>query len=107
MWMDEIEKPLINGWLIAACLIGQLIILYISFDAYMAISPFCTVATDGLRILFGLLHLSLFAVFVLGSLALVLPNLRRFYLVFLGLGLIALSVQAVLVQNGQLTCDAL
>lgn len=55
----------------------------------------------------GLAHFAFAILFIFGFLALFAAELRVPYILAIALTLCALPVQAVLVHNGLLTCDAL
>jgi hypothetical protein len=92
--------------LVVCVLLTQAGLLYLSFDDLMQISIFCTVS-QGSKVgwLFGLLHWTLLALFVAGVMSLVVAGLRIFYVCAMVAALLALPVQASLVEQGTITCD--
>lgn len=92
--------------LVAGLLLVQITLLGLSLDAITEISIFCTgPAASRLSPLFGILHLLLSGLLVLGLLSLRLVRLRGPYIGLLIAAMIALPVQATLVFHGILSCD--
>jgi len=92
--------------LVAFLLLLQWALLWLSMDAYVEISVFCTgPASSGLSLPFGLLHLLFLGLLLLGVVSLAAPGLRLSYIALLAAALAMLPVQAVLVSDGVLTCD--
>ena len=94
--------------LVGVLLIVQISLFWLSMDAgaYAKISIFCTgPASSGLGLLFGLLHLLFFGLLLVGLLSLGVTTLRLLYIVLLLVGILMLPLQAILVSNGELSCD--
>ena len=92
--------------LVAFLLLVQGVLLWLSMDAYKAISLFCTgPSSSGLSLPFGLLHLVFLALLLLGLMSLFVSRLRLPYIALLTAALLLLSIQPVLVWNGILSCD--
>ena len=92
--------------LVAFLLLLQWALLWLSTDAYVQISIFCTgPATSRLSLPFGLLHLLFLALLLLGAVSLAVRRLRLPYIALLCAVLVVLPVQATLVSHGALTCD--
>ena len=89
-------------------LVLQIMVLVISLDTYGEVSVFCTGPADGglLQWTFSLLHLLFLALLAVGIFSLKFRRMRPFYLIIMVIGLVALPVQAKLVQAGDLKCDA-
>ena len=87
-------------------LILQIVVLFVSLEAYPEISIFCTgPATGWIQSAFGLLHISFLGLLALGMASLAWRAARPSYLILILLCLVVLPVQAVLVQSHVLTCD--
>jgi hypothetical protein len=83
------------------------VLFWLSMDAYMSISIFCTVsASSHLGLLFSLLHLLFIGLIVLGILSFPLSRLRLPYIALLAAALAMLPVQGELVSDGIISCDA-
>jgi len=93
--------------IVAALLALQLLLLWLSLGPLDRASVFCTgPRSSTLAGLFGGLHLLFLALAVLGVVSLRFARLRLLYAALLVLGVAALPIQAKLVSNGQLRCDA-
>lgn len=97
-----------HGRLIVAVLIAlQLCLLWLSMGAFDRASVFCTgPSSSGIAAVFGALHLMFVALMVLGAVSLRFARFRLVYAVLLLQGITALPLQAKLVADGQLQCDA-
>jgi hypothetical protein len=92
--------------IVAALLIFQLFLLWLSLGPLDRASVFCTgPSSSALAGVFGGLHLLFLALAVLGVISLRIAQLRLIYAVLLVLGIAALPVQSKLVSEGQLRCD--
>lgn len=92
---------------VSMLLIIQAALLWASFDAYPQISVFCTgPAESRVGLLFGLLHILLLGLLLVGVLSLTYVRLRMAYIVLLGAVLIMLPIQARLVSESVLGCDS-
>src|SRR5262245_5399487 len=92
---------------VAAFLILQVVLFWLSMGELMQISFFCTgPASSPLGLLFGLIHLLILGLLLLGVVSLPVPDLRLPYVGLLAAALLALPIQASLVQRHHLTCDA-
>ena len=94
--------------LVAALVMAQLALFMLSMDAgtYAKISIFCTgPASSRLSFLFGLLHLHLALLLLVGALSLKIARLRLVYVGLLTVSVGMLAVQADFVSQGTLTCD--
>ena len=93
--------------LVGLFLLVQLAGLSISVSGYEQVSLFCTgPAASKLGWLFGGLHLLFLALLMCGALSFVFPRLRLPYVVILCAALAVLPVQASLVHQRVLSCDA-
>lgn len=91
---------------VALLLVVQFILFWESLGPLFPISIFCTAErSQTLSLGFGLVHLMLAALFVLGLVSLRWPRARLTYVALILLCLCALPVQAVLVAKHQLWCD--
>ena len=94
--------------IVAAFLVLQVVLFYLSMDELMQISFFCTgPASNPLGLLFGLIHLLFLGLLLFGLLSLGVSEFRVPYIGLLAAALLTLPVQAWLVERQQLTCDAL
>jgi len=92
---------------VAAFLVLQVVLFWLSMDEHMEISIFCAGgATNPLGLFFGLIHLLLFGLLFLGILSFRFSELRLPYIGLLAVSLLALPVQASLVEHHRLSCDA-
>ena len=104
--MTGSRKAMWNARIVALLLAAQLLALWLSLDAILEASIFCTVARSVVvSWLFGLLHVLFAALFLLGLLSLRMPGIRSGYIIVVLLAFIALAMQVVLVDQGLLTCD--
>ena len=87
-------------------LIGQIVLLWLSMDALPSISIFCTVARSSWPGALGHFHFLYPALFIFGVAALFWPRGRPIYAALACLSLLALPLQAQMVRDGQLSCDA-
>jgi hypothetical protein len=92
---------------VAALLLLQIVLFWLSMDEFMEISVFCTGGTNNpLGWLFGMIHLLLLGLLFLGLLSLRVPEFRLPYIGLLAAALLTLPAQASLVEHHQLSCDA-
>ena len=93
--------------LVAFFLLVQVAVLWTSVGGYEEISAFCTgPSSSKLSWLFGGLHLLFLALLVAGPLSFAFWKLRAPYVGILIAALIILPVQASLVNQRVLSCDA-
>jgi hypothetical protein len=93
--------------IVVGLLVMQLVIFGASLGpALWTVSVFCTAYTSSPLQLFGWIHVVFAGLFVFGLASLLWPRLRIPYAILLGVALSALPVQARLVQQGRLYCDA-
>lgn len=93
--------------IVAALLVLQLSLLWLSLGPFDRASVFCTgPSSSAVATVFGALHLLFLALLVLGAISLRIARLRLLYALLLLLGIAALPLQANLVASGQLHCDA-
>jgi hypothetical protein len=105
--MVSILHGRLGAALVAALLLLQLCVAWLSLTTYEQISVFCTgPASSNLGWLFGGLHLLLLGLLVLGLLALRAVQLRALYIVVLTAALALLPIQATLVQRSVISCDS-
>jgi hypothetical protein len=91
---------------VAALLVLQVVLLWFSLGVYSEISVLCTApASKGLGLLFGLIHMLFLALLVLGLISFRFTAVRLPYIALLAAALVALPIQATLVNTGQLWCD--
>lgn len=92
--------------LISGLLALQLLLLLASFGPLLQVSIFCAgPRSSTLAGVFGVVHLLLLGLLIVGALSLRFSSLRLPYAALLVLGLAALPMQASFVSNGQLKCD--
>lgn len=93
--------------LVCGLLLVQIATLWWSMDKAPDISIFCTgPATSIIGTFFGILHMFLGFLLLVGLLSFHFVRLRIPYLVFLIILMAALPVQSMLVSHGTLSCDA-
>lgn len=93
--------------LVSSLLIFQALLAFISFDPGWTINIFCSATHEPALELFGLIHTIYAVLFLIGLASLKWPRFRLFYAVAITLSLLALPVQAWLVQEERLYCDSL
>ena len=89
---------------VIALLVAQVVLFGLSLDAVMAISMFCTVTTGSSPPIFGYMHLVYFILFLVGVTSLFWQRARVPYLVAISIALLALPVQAWMLENDKLEC---
>jgi hypothetical protein len=93
--------------LVGALLLMQATLFSLSMDSLVQISIFCTApASSPWSLPFGLLHVLLLCLLIVGLVSLHFVRLRLFYIVLAIAALSALPIQASLVSKGTLWCDA-
>ncbi len=90
---------------VIALLVTQVLLFWLSLDAIMAISMFCTVTTGSSPPIFGFIHLAYLVLFVFGVFSLFWRRARLAYLAAIMVALMALPMQAWLLKNDKLQCD--
>jgi len=93
--------------LVSVLLIFQSLLAIISFDPSWTINIFCSATREPALELFGLIHAIYTVLFLVGLASLMWQRLRLFYIIAIALSLLALPVQAWLVQEERLYCDSL
>src|SRR6476646_8074935 len=92
---------------VAALLLLQIVLFWLSMDEFMEISVFCAGGTNNpLGWLFGLIHFLFLGLLFLGLLSFRVSELRLAYVGLLAAALLALPAQASLVERQQLSRDA-
>ena len=92
--------------LVAAFLLTQIGLLCLSMGAFWQISVFCTApAASPWSLAFGLLHVSLLGLLLVGLLSLHFVRLRLLYIGLVTAALLTLPLQATLVSHRVLWCD--
>jgi hypothetical protein len=93
--------------LVGTLLAMQVTLLCLGMGQLPQITFFCTApASSPLSVPFGLLHLLLLCLLIVGLPSLHFVRLRLYYVVLFIAVLSALPIQAALVSNGTLWCDA-
>lgn len=86
-------------------LIAQVVLFWLSLDAIMAISMFCTVTTGSSPPIFGYVHLAYLLLFLVGFASLFWQRARLPYLAAISIALLALPMQVWMLENDKLQCD--
>lgn len=87
-------------------LIFQALLAILSFGGVWAIGIFCTATREPALEVFGSVHFVYAGLFLIGLVALAWRRLRLVYAIALALSLLALPIQAWLVHEERLYCDA-
>ena len=99
-----------NDWPLLAViglLAAQVILFILSLGELAAISVFCSVTGGQMPPIFTIIHLAYLGLFVLGIASLFWPRGRRIYIFAISVALLALPVQAWLLDSGYLQCRPL
>ena len=102
-------KAMRGNWTLYAVvtlLIAQVVLFWLSLDAVMAISMFCTVTTGRSPPIFGYVHLVYLILFLVGLASLFWQRARLPYVAAISIALLALPAQVWLLENDRLHCDA-
>jgi len=105
-------KPRFTLPLVLVTLTAQLVVFQLSlrdgtFSIFCAgASSFDPTASPELAVVFGILHLLLAALLLLGLASLKIIRLRNTYVLAAALCMCALPAQSALVEKGRLSCDA-
>lgn len=102
--MSAVARQKIKLATVLLLLAGQGVLAWLSMGPLAEISLFCTGAKGRLEF-FGFLHLLFAGLFVLGLVSLAWSRIRLVYAALIVVSLLALPVQARLVDRGQLHCD--
>jgi hypothetical protein len=87
-------------------LVVQMALFWLSLDAFMDISIFCTATNNFWLKFFGLIHFAYVILFVVGVASLSFKRARIPYIVLTVLASAALPAQAWLLANDYVYCDA-
>lgn len=104
MTIERSDWPLIG---VIALLVAQVILFFLSLSELMAISVFCSVTGGKMPPIFTVIHLSYLGLFLFGVASLFWSRGRRIYIGAISLALLALPVQAWLLDSGYLQCRPL
>lgn len=104
--MSALTHGRIGTALVAILLLIQVALFWLSLDALMQVSVFCTApASSSWSLAFGIVHILLLALLLIGLLSMRFVRLRLAYIALVIPALLALPVQAAFVSNGSLWCD--
>jgi hypothetical protein len=104
MTMERSDWPLIG---VIGLLVVQVVLFFLSLSELMAISVFCSVTGGSLPPIFTIVHFTYLGLFLLGIASLFWQRGRKIYIVAISIALLALPLQAWLLDHGQLQCRAL
>ena len=105
--MSERAQGGIKTALVAALLLLQIVLGGLATNGAWEISAWCTAPTSSpWSLVFGLVHVALLGLLIFGLLSLRFVRWRLAYVSLLAACLLALPIQAILVWNGTLWCDA-
>jgi hypothetical protein len=102
MTIERSDWPLVATIVL---LVAQVILFFLSLGQLAAISVFCSVTGGELPPIFTLIHFAYLGLFLFGIAALFWRRCRKIYIVAISVALLALPVQAWLLENGQLQCQ--
>jgi len=102
MTIERSDWPLIA---VVALLAAQVILFILSMGELAAISVFCTATGGEMPPIFTIIHFTYLGLFLFGIASLFWPRARKFYIVAILLALLALPIQAWLLDSGYLHCQ--
>jgi hypothetical protein len=104
MTIERSDWPLVG---VIGLLAAQVILFFLSLSELMAISVFCSVTGGRLPPIFTVVHFTYLGLFLFGVASLFWRRGRKIYIAAISIALLALPLQAWLLDNGYLQCRTL
>ena len=104
MAIERSDWPLVG---VIILLVAQVVLFFLSISELMAISVFCSVTGGRLPPFFTIVHAGYLILFLFGVASLLWRKGRKVYIVAISVSLLALPLQAWMLDNGQLKCRPL
>ena len=104
MTIERSDWPLIG---VIALLAAQVILFILSMGELAAISVFCSVTGGKLPPIFTIIHFTYLGLFLFGIASLFWSRGRKIYIAAISIALLALPLQAWLLDSGHLQCRPL